>query len=232
MRWTLLAALGVHLGSHGAEAAAAAAATTPTVCNGHAELCDRRYSNVTFVGAHDSAFVGASVADNQDVSVAAQLAGGVRFLQAQTHAGGANNTVVELCHTFCVLEDAGALDAYLTTVRQFLDANPAEVVTLLLTNQDGLPGAAFDAVFQSSGARSHVFTPPGNLTMASWPTLGQMIAMGQRLVVFMGAFGGTASRSGGSEVGCDDWLTWVYFPDFPAGPPVPYILNEFQSFML
>ncbi|EDR02589.1 uncharacterized protein LACBIDRAFT_308202 [Laccaria bicolor S238N-H82] len=25
-----------------------------TICNGHAELCTRRYSNVTFMGAHDS----------------------------------------------------------------------------------------------------------------------------------------------------------------------------------
>lgn len=24
------------------------------VCNGHAELCDRKYGNVTFLGAHDS----------------------------------------------------------------------------------------------------------------------------------------------------------------------------------
>lgn len=176
MRWTLLAALGV-LAPH------AAAAAAPTVCNGHAELCDRRYSNITFVGAHDSAFVGASVADNQDLSVADQLASGVRFLQAQTHV---QNGTVELCHTFCVLLDAGPLEAYLATVRAFLDANPSEVVTLLLTNQDGQSGAAFDAVFQSSGAKSYAFTPPGNLTMGSWPTLGQMISMGQRLVVFMG----------------------------------------------
>jgi hypothetical protein len=27
-----------------------------TVCSGHAELCDRSYGNVTFVGSHDSAF--------------------------------------------------------------------------------------------------------------------------------------------------------------------------------
>lgn len=29
-----------------------------TVCNGHAELCDRSYGNVTVVGAHDSYAVG------------------------------------------------------------------------------------------------------------------------------------------------------------------------------
>lgn len=39
--------------------ATAAAAATPTVCNGHAEFCSRSYSNVSVVGAHDSYSVGA-----------------------------------------------------------------------------------------------------------------------------------------------------------------------------
>lgn len=180
--FTALAACALGARGHAARAAAAAAAAA-TVCNGHAELCGRRYSNITFVGSHDSAFVGASVADNQEVSVADQLAMGVRFLQAQTHV---ENNAVELCHTVCVLEDAGPLAGYLATVKAFLDGNPNEVVTLLLTNQDGQSGAAFDAAFQSSGAKSYAFTPTGNLTLNQWPTLGQMIAMGQRLVVFMG----------------------------------------------
>lgn len=172
------------------------------ICNGHAELCDRRYSNITFIGSHDSAFVGTDVADNQETSVTDQLAQGVRFLQAQTHL---ENNTIELCHTLCPLKDAGPLASYLTTVKTFLDNNPNEVVTLLLTNQDGQSGTAFDAVFQGSGIKSYAFTPAANLTIAQWPTLGQMISAGQRLVVFM---------------------------DFPAAPPVPYILNEFQSYML
>lgn len=180
---TALAACVVVLASRHTAAAAAATAATTTVCNGHAEFCDRKYSNITFVGSHDSPFVGTSVADNQDVSVADQLALGVRFLQSQTHV---SNGTVELCHTLCILADAGPLVGYLQTVKAFLDANPAEVVTLLITNQEGLPGATFDAAFQTSGAKSYVFTPAGNLTLSQWPTLGQMIAMGQRLVVFMG----------------------------------------------
>lgn len=172
------------------------------VCNGHAELCDRKYSNITFIGSHDSAFVGTSVADNQETSVADQLAQGVRFLQAQTHL---DNSTIKLCHTFCVLEDAGPLADYLTTVKTFLDSNPNEVVTLLLTNPDGQSGTAFDAIFQSSGIRNYAFTPTGNLTIDTWPTLGQMISSGQRLVVFM---------------------------DFPAAPTIPYILNEFQPYIL
>lgn len=154
-------------------------------CNGHAELCARRYSNVTLVGSHDSAFVGTGVADNQETDVAAQLAQGVRFLQGQTHL---DNGTIKLCHTLCALEDAGPLEAYLGGVKTFLDANPREVVTLLITNQDGLPGPAFDAVFRAAGIQGYGFAPGTNLTLDQWPTLGQMIDNGQRLVVFMGAW--------------------------------------------
>jgi hypothetical protein len=31
-----------------------------TVCNGHAELCEKSYGSVSFVGAHDSYAIGAS----------------------------------------------------------------------------------------------------------------------------------------------------------------------------
>lgn len=172
MQWTLLAAFAV-----------LARQAVAAVCNGHAEFCDRKYSNITFIGSHDSAFVGTSVADNQDISVADQLGQGVRFLQGQTHI---QNNTLHLCHTLCLLEDAGPLTDYLTTVRTFLDANPNEVVTLLLTNQEGQLGSSFDAAFQSSGAKNYAFVPTGNLTLDQWPTLGQMISSGQRLVVFMG----------------------------------------------
>ncbi|KAL1857701.1 hypothetical protein Daus18300_010221 [Diaporthe australafricana] len=171
-------------------------------CNGDSALCGRRYSNTTFVGSHDSAFVGTGPADNQETPVGAQLAQGVRFLQGQTHL---DNGTIKLCHTLCILEDAGPLAAYLGDVKAFLDANPREVVTLLLTNQDGMQGAAFDAVFRASGIQGYAFAPGRNLTLDQWPTLGQMIDSGQRLVVFM---------------------------DFPAGEPVPYILNEFDPYII
>ena len=49
------------------------------LCNGNAAYCDRIYSNVSEIGAHDSAFVGALPQDNQDVSVTAQLNAGIRL---------------------------------------------------------------------------------------------------------------------------------------------------------
>ena len=123
-------------------------ATAQTACNGYAELCGRLYSTVTFVGAHDSAFVGTAVTKNQYVSVADQLSSGVRMLQSQTHDLDGE---IEMCHTSCLLEDAGTLASFLANIKTFLDANPNEVVTLLLTNQDNIPVSRYWAVLQSAG---------------------------------------------------------------------------------
>ncbi len=155
------------------------------LCNGNAALCGRKYSNVTFIGTHDSAFVGYLPTQNQGVSVADQLTDGIRFLQAQSHF---DNNVIKLCHTSCDLEDAGPLANYLTTVKKFLDANPNEVVTLLLTNGDGRPVSDFGAIVSSSGLANYAYVPPAQLAMADWPTLQDFITAGKRFIMFMGAF--------------------------------------------
>lgn len=98
-------------------------------CNGQDALCSRPYSNVTFVGSHNSAFVGLLPSQNQLLSVANQLGLGVRFLQAQTHD---LDGTIEMCHTSCIELDQGSLTEYLEPIKTFMDANPNEVVTLLL----------------------------------------------------------------------------------------------------
>ncbi|ROV91731.1 hypothetical protein VPNG_09961 [Cytospora leucostoma] len=179
----------------------AQSALTSAVCNGYAGLCDKLYSNVTFVGSHDSAFVGILPTDNQFTSVSDQLSEGVRFLQAQTHN---DDDTIELCHTSCAEKDAGSLEDYLTTVADFLAANPDEVLTLLLTNPDGIAGAKFAAAFEAAGADTYAYTPGSTLTISEWPTLGDLVDAGTRLVVFM---------------------------DYPADDSVSYILNEFDSYI-
>src|SRR5215469_12328796 len=168
------------------DATAAPAERQTTPCNGHTALCDRQYSNVTFIGTHDSAFVGYLPTENQHFTVAQQLSAGVRFLQAQTHV---LNGKLELCHTSCVEENAGTLQNYLSTVKSFLDANPHEVVTLLLVNGDFQSPTLFDQTFKAVGLDTYAFVPatsPNPLPIGSWPTLGQMIVAGKRLVVFLG----------------------------------------------
>lgn len=157
------------------------------VCNGKAEYCSRIYSNVTFVGAHDSAFVGSEVSDNQDISVTDQLNLGIRYLQGQTHKNALGD--LEMCHTSCFLLDAGSLESYLGTVKSWLDSNANEVVTMLLTNGDSLDVSEFDTAFKDAGMDTYAFVPSSNpLPIASWPTLSDMIDAGTRLVVFLGMF--------------------------------------------
>lgn len=161
------------------------------ICNGHAELCTRRYPNISFVGAHDSPFVGLLPSDNQGISVTEQLQRGYRFLQGQTHIDKydvENPGVLHMCHTDCLLRDAGPVAEYLATVKTFLDNNPDEVVTVLLTNGDNVDISVFDSVVNESGAKDYVFTPSGKLDTNQWPTLEEMISSNQRLVLFLGKF--------------------------------------------
>lgn len=160
-------------------------------CNGHAELCGRRYSNISFVGAHDSPFVGPLPSDNQGISVTEQLQRGYRFLQGQTHIDDyddENPGVLHMCHTDCLLRDAGTVTEYLATVKTFLDNNPDEVVTVLLTNGDDVDISVFDSVVTESGIKDYAFTPSGKLSMDQWPTLEELINSNKRLVLFLGKF--------------------------------------------
>ena len=179
-------------------------ALAQTSCNGSPALCNRSYSNVSQIGTHDSAFVGDLPSDNQDVDVTQQLDAGIRFLQGQTHKDVLGT--LSLCHTSCFLLDAGPLTDYLGTVKTWLDANPNEVLTLLLTNGDSLSVTEFDTAFQSSGLVPSVYIPPSNapLNLNAWPTLQEMITTQKRLVTFLD-YGANANL-------------------------VPYILDEFAYF--
>ncbi|EMD00951.1 hypothetical protein BAUCODRAFT_190188 [Baudoinia panamericana UAMH 10762] len=176
------------------------------VCNGNAAFCSRQYSNVSLIGTHDSAFVG-NIIDprvNQDRAVTDQLNAGIRFLQAQTHM---KRSVLEMCHTSCAELDAGSLRTYLSTVKTWLDANPNEAVTMLLVNGDNVAASVFDAVCSATGLRDYAFVPstsPAQLPIGDWPTYGEMIAAGTRLVMFLDAQANETA--------------------------VPYILDEFTYF--
>ncbi|KAI4164636.1 MAG: hypothetical protein LQ342_001610 [Letrouitia transgressa] len=180
-------------------------------CNGYKELCDRKYSNITHVATHDSAFVGIMPTENQNVDITAQLDAGIRFLQAQTHRNVFGK--LSLCHTSCLIEDAGLLEDYLAVIKEWLDKHLREVVTVLLTNGDfrEVNGADFEKPFRKSGIVPYAYVPPPpqqagakRESLDSWPTLGEMIANGTRLVAFL-------------DKGADR-------------QKAPYLLNEFSYF--
>ncbi|KAJ7675387.1 PLC-like phosphodiesterase [Mycena rosella] len=155
-----------------------------TTCNGHSELCDKSYGNVSYVGAHDSYAVGTNnIAANQDYDVTQQLNDGVRLLQMQAHN---SSGVIQLCHTTCLLLNGGTLEAYLTKVKTWMDANTGDVVTLLIVNIDNLAASNFGTVFAQVGLDKLSFAPSTSpLAATAWPTLGSMIDAGTRLVSFL-----------------------------------------------
>ncbi|KAI3322333.1 PLC-like phosphodiesterase [Xylariaceae sp. AK1471] len=179
----------------------ALAASAAADCNGNAAYCNVAYSKVTFAGSHNSGFVGVGPSDNQLTSVSAQLDQGIRFLTTQTHD---KDGVIEMCHTSCTLLDAGTLQDYLGTVKTWVDGHPDDVVTLLITNEDAIDINKFGDAFKAVGLDSYTFTPSGQLGLDDWPTLGDLISSGNRVVVFMDYHSDTSK--------------------------VPYILDEFAYF--
>jgi hypothetical protein len=83
-----------------------------------------------------------------------------------------------LCHIHCVFGAMTFLDGMLD-VREFLDMNPDEVVTLII--QDAISTPDTEAVMHAAGLDPYLYQHRGDHT---WPTLGEMIDDGQRLVVF------------------------------------------------
>lgn len=160
-----------------------------TLCNRRAEYCNRRYSDVSLVGSHNSPFVGMLPQDNQEISVIAQLDLGIRFLQSQTHND--INGTLSMCHTDCLLKHAGSLESYLLTVKTWMDANRDEVVTLLITNGDRVDMSRYDEAFVASGIKNYTYVPPTApkwLPLNRWPTMKELIDSNKRLIVFVGTY--------------------------------------------
>lgn len=89
-----------------------------------------------------------------------------------------------MCHGLC--ETGGTvLEPALAQVRSWLASHPREVVTFVI--EDNVTPADTVTAFRAAGLLPYVHTQrPGHL----WPTLGQLIDSGHRLVVMMERHGG------------------------------------------
>lgn len=168
--------------------ALAAASTGTTACNNSPDLCNRNYNNITHIGAHDAAFLrdestSFTVAGNQFYNATTALDAGIRMIQAQVHI---LNGVLELCHTTCDILDGGPLETFLAGIKVWMDANPNDVVTLLLVNSDSESAALFGADFASSGISEYGYTATSTTgPIATWPTLQTLITANTRLITFI-----------------------------------------------
>lgn len=127
-----------------------------------------------------------------------QLDAGVRLLTAQVHASTNPGTKVRelrLCHTSCALFNVGALKDWLWEIRTWLDRNPNGVVTLILVNYQSVSAREIEAEYSKADLAHYGYVPPriteapppSNEFNKTWPTLGEMIDRGERLVTFVNA---------------------------------------------
>ncbi|CAK7267479.1 hypothetical protein SEPCBS119000_002570 [Sporothrix epigloea] len=181
-----------HLPSGSKAAHSGSGVSTITVCNGHAELCSRKYSNVSMVGAHNSPFaVQNNIASNQHLTVTQQLDDGIRFLQAQIQYPSKDaGTGPHFCHTSCALLDAGPITRWLTEV----DVHPSDFVTILLGNGNYSSPHLYAPFIESTGIVPYAFVPPplaksthavGSMPVDDWPTLGAMLSDNKRVLIML-----------------------------------------------
>ncbi len=194
-----------------------------TVCNGHAELCERPFDEVAYVGSHNAMSVarepGWFLAEQVD-QIPIQLDQGVRALLVDVWAGRPAGTVVRtaegsraeareiaerelgpdvvnaalriadsiagqaqgpearyLCHGLCETGSTPFLDM-LVELRGWLLVHPDEVVTLFI--EDHVPAELIAADVEAAGQLPFIHQPGDD---GAWPTLGEMIRSGGRLVV-------------------------------------------------
>jgi hypothetical protein len=85
-----------------------------------------------------------------------------------------------LCHAVC---RAGAIPLVVTlrSIGKWLDANPSEVVTLIIQND--ITGEQTASAFASAGVDHLLYTPSSDPS-ATWPTLGDLVRSNRRLVAF------------------------------------------------
>jgi len=157
-----------------------------TPCNGHDEYCSKRYDELCQAATHDS------VANSPDFwqvpaqskSVREQLNASIGALMLSVYD---DSGTLSVCRGDCD-EGNTALASVLGSVRDFLDANPRQVVTLLLDSS--VEASRVQREFEALELDHFAIAQAEN---APWPTLGQMIESGSRLVVFSNAPDATAA---------------------------------------
>jgi hypothetical protein len=176
-----------------------------TACNNSPDLCSKSYNEVTYLGAHNSAFLrdestDHTISGNHFFNATLALDAGLRLLQAQVHD---KDGVLHLCHSSCSLLDAGPLVDWLSKIEAWIANNQRDVITILLVNAADAEASDFAAAWESSGLAAHGYAPSSTeAPLSEWPTLGSMIDSGTRLVSFI--------------------------TSITASPAAPYLLPEFS----
>jgi hypothetical protein len=164
---------------------AAACGDSPRKCNGSAALCERRYDEIAYATTHNAYNAddeGFSL-PNQTYGVTKQLEDGVRGLMLDIY--DEDGDVLVYHGYYSEVLGYQRLADVLAEITRFLESHPNEVVTIIFETYSS-PETTLDA-FVESGAIEFVAT---HAPEDPWPTLAEMIELGERLVVFTDKDGG------------------------------------------
>lgn len=144
----------------------------------------------------------------------------MRLLSGQIHRGG--DQLLHLCHTSCAFLDAGLVVDWLGALKTWLDANPTDVVTILLVNSDNANATELAAIWQSAGVDKYSYAPADVTTaQAEWPTLASMVSSGKRLVTFLASIDATSTTPAGAPYLLDEF-TFVFENPYDNTSPADF----------
>ncbi len=146
-------------------------------CNGHEELCDRPFDGVAYPMTHNAMSNAEAgwISPNQTFGITRQLNDGIRGMMLDTYD---EDGALLLCHIFCAAGSQPLVEG-LEEIRAFLEANPDEVISIIFENY--ITHAQTADAFEDSGLIDFVYA---HEVGEPWPTIGELIAGGTRLVVF------------------------------------------------
>lgn len=158
-------------------AVCAAGPAEDMACNGHPELCGRRFDAVVFPTTHNamSSQEAGYFFPNQGGRMRRQLDDGVRGLMLDLHKSDGK---LLFCHSICALGSQDLVEG-LVEIRAFLDENPNEVLAFLM-EPSGVSAEEIGGAFDASGMTRYCLP---HAVGAPWPTLQEMIQSNQRVVV-------------------------------------------------
>jgi hypothetical protein len=146
-------------------------------CQGHIELCDRRYDELAYPTAHNAMANDEDgfVRPNQAFGLTRQLDDGIRAVMLDTHY---DEDLAYLCHGLCELGKK-PLASGLGEITAFVEAHPGEVVSIVF--ESDVSEADTEAAMRDSGLLAYARVKEKG---TPWPTLAEMLKSGQRVVVF------------------------------------------------
>ena len=179
-------------------------------CNGTADNCGKQYNEVAYLTTHNAYNTdseGFSL-PNQHLGIGDQLNQGVRAFMLDVYDFFGTPTQY---HGSALL-GTQALSSDLDEIKNFLDANSNEIVTLILecyVSADDIESELINASLMP-----YVYT---HVNGTAWPTLQEMINLNKRLVVFSDVADASASQ---------DWYHYVW--DFAV--ETHYSVNDVNDF--